>query len=98
MFDLMLDQPLEPGFLFFGNFDFHGVGTVERGHDSDDALLIDASSVLAPYPPFSFGDRFGHALFSRLCNKVCDVVPESRRHLERWEFRFLDGVDEGRHG
>jgi hypothetical protein len=23
MFDLMLDQPLEPGFLFFGNFDFH---------------------------------------------------------------------------
>lgn len=48
LFDLMLDHPFEPCFVFFGNFDFHGVGTVKRRDDSNDALVVKTSSVFHP--------------------------------------------------
>jgi len=98
MFDLMLDHPMEPRFLFFGNLQFSGISTVEGGDDSNDALIVDPPSVFPPYPPCSFRDMVRHTSFSRLGNEISDVVLESRRHLERWEFGLLDGVDEDGHG
>ena len=71
---------------------------IERGDDSNDALVVETPGVFMPYPPFSFRDRFRHSRFSGLCDEVRDIVPESRRHLEGLKFWFLDGVDEERHG
>src|SRR4051794_35671429 len=96
-FDFVLDHPLKPRFLFFCNLEFYGISTVERRNDSNDALFIKASSVSQLHPPLSSPDRFGDVLFSRRSNEVYDVVPESRGHLEGWQFWFFDGVDESRH-
>jgi hypothetical protein len=98
MLDLVLDHPSKPCFLFFGNFDFHGVGAIERGDDSYDAIVVETLGVFMSHPPFSFRDRFRHAWFPGLRDEICDVVPESRRHLEGRKFWLLDGVYENRHG
>ena len=82
MFDLMLDHPFEPRFLFFGNFQFRSRGTIEGGDDSNDALVVDALSVFLSDPPFSCRDSFGHTLFSRRCDEISDVVLKSRWHLK----------------
>src|SRR5688500_11288101 len=98
MLDFVLDHPVEPCFLFFGNFDFHGVCAIEWGDESNDALVVETAGVFMPHPPFSFRDRFRHAGFSGLCDEVRDIMSESRRHLKWRKFWLLDGADEDRHG
>src|SRR5579872_382195 len=64
VFDLAFDHPFQPGFLFFRDFDLGFGGTVERRHDSKNAVVERDLCICQTNPIFA-GRQLGNVAFPR---------------------------------